>query len=101
MEISIEAEMPMAGMNPAIGLVQYKKRWVSHSNVADARKRADDETHPVEASIRRFDLDDCRAEVVADPQHRTSAGLVDEDAPDIGHARQQIFRDFLGLGVEP
>src|SRR5262245_31041580 len=49
--------------------------------------------------LQRLDLDDRGAVVVADPEHRSRAGLLDEDAADVGRARQQIFGDLATLGV--
>src|SRR5229473_1482999 len=53
------------------------------------------------ALIQRLDLDDGRAEIAADPQHGPIAGVVDEDAPDVGGARQQVFDHVAGLRIEP
>ena len=41
--------------------------------------------------IEWLDLHDRRAVVTADPKHRPRAGLLDEDAADIGGPRQQIL----------
>src|SRR5580704_9329960 len=46
-----------------------------------------------QASIQRLDLDDRRAVVAADPEHWPRAAVIDEDAADIGRARQLIFGD--------
>src|SRR5580692_6837056 len=53
-----------------------------------------------EASIQRLDLDDRGAVVAADPEHRPRAAIVDEDAADIGRARQLIFGDGVGLRIK-
>jgi len=50
--------------------------------------------------VPRFHLDDGAAVIVADPQYRARAVVDHEDAPNVGIARQQIFDDLVGLGVE-
>src|SRR5262245_23701041 len=69
----------MAGTNPAIAI----------PNAGLARL------------LQRLDLDDRGAVVVADPEHRPRPGLLDEDAADVGCARQEIFGDLAALGVKP
>src|SRR5262245_25408209 len=51
--------------------------------------------------LQRLDLDDRGTVVVADPEHRSRPGLLDEHATDVSRARQEIFSDLAALGVEP
>src|SRR3981081_1904703 len=53
------------------------------------------------ASIQRLQLYDRRPVVAADPQHRSIGRGIDEDAPHVGRARQQILHDLVGLRIEP
>src|SRR3954471_18401445 len=54
-----------------------------------------------DASFQRFELDDRRAVVAADPERDRRGRTVDEHPPDVGGARQQVVDRFAGLGVEP
>src|SRR5579871_5997488 len=53
------------------------------------------------SSIQRLDLDDRTLVVVADPERHRRGGIVDEDAADVGLARQQILDKLAGLRIEP
>src|ERR1700730_13748757 len=52
-------------------------------------------------SFQRLDLDYRGAVIAAGPEGDRRGGIVDEHAPDIGAARQQIVDAFAGHGVEP
>lgn len=45
--------------------------------------------------IQRFNLDDLGGMIVANPQHRKLAAVVDENATDIGGMRQKIFGNLV------
>src|SRR5262249_40407426 len=61
-----------------------------------------DLTRPAErtCSIQRLELDDRGAVVGADPERHRIGRIVDEYAADIGRARQQIFDELAGPGVQ-
>ena len=50
--------------------------------------------------IEWLHLDDRRAVVVADPERRLRLAVIDEDAADVGVARQLVLRRFPSLGVD-
>src|ERR1700733_9187919 len=52
-------------------------------------------------SVQRLELDDRGAVVAADPEGHRRGAVVDEHAPYVGRARQQIFDELAGLGTEP
>src|SRR5438093_3189041 len=53
-----------------------------------------------ETLVERFDLDDRRAVVVADPERARALRIVDIDAADVGRARQHVFRVLAAIDVE-
>src|SRR5260370_5358786 len=53
------------------------------------------------ALFQRLNLDDRRAVIAAGPEGDRRRGIVDEHAPYIGGARQQIVDRLPGFGVEP
>ena len=53
------------------------------------------------ASIQRFEPHDRSLVIVADPEGDRGCRVIDEDAPDIGLAGQQVFDKPAGFGVEP
>src|SRR5882672_8735238 len=65
-------------------------RWVSSAN--DLTERA---------LIERFDLENGGVVVVAGPEGHRRSGVVDENAANIGLARQQILDRLSGLRVKP
>src|SRR5580692_7694341 len=76
--------------------VSAEKTWMP--GTSPGMTRSEGRTRP---SLQRLDLHDRGAMVAADPQHRARAGLVDEHAPDVGRARQQVLDDPVGLRIEP
>src|ERR1700716_4034386 len=71
-----------------------KSRWPAQAR--PSRVRSSEAARLVE----RLDLDDRGTVVAADPEHGPRPGLYDEDAPDVGRARQEILGDLAGLYVE-
>src|SRR3954468_16307320 len=53
------------------------------------------------ALIHWLELDDRGAVIAADPEGDRRRRVVDENAPDIGRARDKIFGKVAALGVEP
>src|SRR6266699_4039371 len=51
-------------------------------------------------SVQRLNLDDGGAVVVADPERARALRIVDMDTPDMGRARQLIFRVLAALDVK-
>src|SRR5215468_12032598 len=51
--------------------------------------------------FQRLNPHDRGAVVVADPEYRPRTSLLDEDAADVGGARQEILGNLAALGVKP
>src|ERR1700688_4759686 len=66
--------------------------WEPHS---DMRTRKSERT-----LVERFDLDNRRAVVAADPKRAGVLRIVDIDAADVGRARQHVFRILAALDIQ-
>src|SRR5437868_6431291 len=53
------------------------------------------------SSVERFDLDDRRAMVVADPERAGILRIIDVNPADVGRARQHVLRVLAALDIEP
>src|SRR3981081_1245576 len=51
-------------------------------------------------SIQWFDFDDLRAMIASGPESERRCGVIHENSPDVGRARQQIINHLAGSGVQ-
>src|SRR5439155_9373162 len=67
----------------------------------DGREAAGGRSHtPSDTLVERFDFDDRRTVVAADPERTWTLRIVDVDAADVGRARQHVFRVLAALDIE-